>query len=88
MDRAFLKVRLTPRGSKNEVIGWRDDTLCIKVTAPPVEGAANQAVEEFVADILRVKKSQVRIVSGHKSREKRLEIEGISEDEIKQRVPK
>ncbi|HOK55379.1 MAG TPA: DUF167 family protein, partial [Armatimonadota bacterium] len=36
-----LKVRVTPRGSKEEVIGWRDDVLAVKLTAPPVEGAAN-----------------------------------------------
>lgn len=82
-----LKVRVTPRGSKEEVIGWREDALAIKLTAPPVEGAANKACVDFLAKVLGVKRSQVSLISGDKSRDKTFEIDGLSEAEIKARVP-
>lgn len=88
MAETLLKLHVTPRGSRSEIIGWRDDTLCVKITAPPVEGAANAAIVKFVADALGVRKSQVELVSGERSREKTLRITGISDGEIRQRVGK
>lgn len=86
MADSLLKLHVTPRGSKNEVTGWRDDTLCVKITAPPVEGAANSAIVKFIADSLGVRKSQVELVSGEKSREKVLKITGISDSDIRARL--
>ena len=57
--------------------------MCVKITAPPVEGAANEAVTRFIADLLGVRKSQVEVVSGHKSREKTLSIAGLSDAEAR-----
>ena len=84
---ALLKVHVLPRGSKNEVTGRREDALCIKLTAPPVENAANKALIEFIADLLGIKKGQVEIVSGHKSREKTLRISGIGQEEVDGLLP-
>jgi uncharacterized protein (TIGR00251 family) len=75
MPTTLLKLHVTPRGSKNEITGWRDDVLCIKITAPPVEGAANAAIVKYVADALGVGKSHVALVSGEKSREKCVSID-------------
>ncbi len=86
MPDALLKIHVTPRGSRNEVTGWRGQVLSIKITAPPVEGAANAAVVSFVADALGVRKSQVELVSGEKSREKTLRISGLSDVEVRNRV--
>lgn len=86
MAEAILKLHVTPRGSRNEVTGWRGDVLCVKITAPPVDGAANAALVKFVADVLRVRKSQVQLVSGEKSREKTFRIEGLSDSELRQRL--
>ena len=83
---ARLKVRVTPRGSKEEVIGWKDGVLAIKLTAPPVEGAANKACIDFLAKTLNVKRSQITLVSGEKSREKTFEIEGLDDGEIASRL--
>lgn len=82
MADTLLRLHVTPRGSRNEVTGWRDDVLCVKITAPPVEGAANAAIVKFVADALGVRKSQVELVQGDKSREKTLRISGMSLDDI------
>ena len=84
MDKFILRVHVTPRGSKNEVTGWRDDVLCVKVTAPPVDGAANAALIKFLADYIGVRKSQITLISGEKSREKSFEIIGKTLKEIKQ----
>ena len=87
-ERVTLPIRVQPRASKNEVAGWRDGTLCVRLTAPPVEGAANKAVVEFVADQLGLKRHQVTLVSGEKSRDKMLTIEGLSREEIESRLGK
>ncbi|NLN75504.1 MAG: YggU family protein [Armatimonadetes bacterium] len=86
LPKALLKLHVIPRGSRNEVTGWRGDALCIKITAPPVEGAANAAIVKFVADKLGVRKSQVELVSGDKSREKTLRIIGLSDAEVRARI--
>jgi uncharacterized protein len=77
-----LHVRVTPRGSKNEVLDRLGDTVRIKITAPPVEGAANKACIEFVASQLGIKRSQVAIVAGEKSRDKILRISGVTAQDI------
>mgnify|MGYP000877434386 CR=1 FL=1 len=82
----LLKLHVTPRGSKSEITGWRNDTLCVKITAPPVEGAANAAIVKFVADSLGVRKSQVELVSGERSREKTVRISGLTDAEVRQRL--
>lgn len=86
MADALLRLHVTPRGSKNEIIGWRDDVLCVKITAPPVEGAANAAIVKFIADSLGVRKSQVELVSGEKSREKTVRISGLSDADVQTRL--
>lgn len=88
MEKALLKIRVNPRSSRNQITGWRDDVLQIKLTAPPVEGAANKAVLEFLAEQLDIKKSQIALVSGTTSREKIVEISGISDGEIRCRIEK
>jgi uncharacterized protein (TIGR00251 family) len=78
-----LRVHVTPRGSRNQIVGWKDGVLCVKITAPPVEGAANAAVVKFIADSLGVAKSRVRRVSGETSREKSLAIEGLGDEDVR-----
>lgn len=67
-------------------MGWQDDVLLVKITAPPVEGSANKACMEFLADRLGIKKSQISLILGATSREKTFEILGLSFADIKQRL--
>lgn len=83
---ALLKVRVNPRSSRNQITGWQGDVLAIKLTAPPVEGAANKACIEFLAGRLGVRKSQIALVSGAAGGQKAFEITGISRDEIRARL--
>ena len=79
---ATLSVRIQPRSSKNGVTRMEDGTLKIRLTAPPVDGAANEALVKFLSEALSVSKSQVEIVTGHTSREKRVKISGMSEADV------
>jgi uncharacterized protein (TIGR00251 family) len=83
---AKVRLRVQPRASKSELVGEVEGVWRVRLTAPPVDGAANQACIEFLADCLGLKKNQVRLVSGEKSREKIIEAEGLSEEEANQRL--
>ncbi|SRR6266481_8429664 len=75
-------VLVQPRASKNEVAGVMDGALKIRLQAPAVEDRANQALCTFLADLLKRPKSAVRILSGERSRSKRVEIFGVTTLEI------
>ena len=81
-----IKLHVNPRGSKNEIVRKEGDVYYLKITAPPVDGAANAAVLKFMAAKLGVKKNAVRLVSGEKSREKVIEVEGLGEEEITEKI--
>jgi len=81
-----LRLRVLPRASKSELAGIRGDALCIRLTAPPVEGAANQALLRFLAERLGVSPAAVRIITGLTSRQKLVEVEGLAPAEAKARL--
>lgn len=81
---ALIRVRLTPRSSRDEILGLEEGVLRIKLTAPPVEGEANKALVAFLSKALRVPKGSVAIVSGERSREKSLSIRGMTAQEVKE----
>jgi uncharacterized protein len=70
----ILNLHIQPRASKNQVCGVQDSALKIRLTSPPVDGAANKLCREFLADLLNVPKSAVEIISGDTSRHKRVRI--------------
>lgn len=73
-----LRLYIQPKASRNRFCGLHGDEMKLAVTAPPVEGKANKAVEDFVARFFKVPKSAVRLTSGHQSRHKCLQIRGMS----------
>jgi uncharacterized protein (TIGR00251 family) len=72
----ILSVLVQPRASKNQICGIQGAELKIRLTSPPVDGAANKLCREFIADLFAVAKSSVEIISGETSRHKRLRIDG------------
>ncbi len=70
----ILKVYVQPKSSKNEVVGPYRDGIKVKVTAPPVEGKANEALIKFLAKEFKISASSVEILKGHNSREKMIMI--------------
>jgi len=81
---AILAVRIQPRASKNSVTRMENGSLKIRLTAPPVDGAANGALIKFLSDTLSVSKSVVEIVSGHTGRQKIVRISGIDRADVEQ----
>lgn len=77
-----FRVRLQPRASRNEIAGVLDGALRVRVHAPPVDGAANEALVAFLAERLAVPRRGVRIVSGATSRTKTIEVEGVSSVDV------
>ena len=75
-DSLILRVYVQPRASKNQICGIQGEELKIRLTSPPVDGAANKLCREFVADLFDIAKSSVEIISGQTSRHKRLRILG------------
>lgn len=76
----IIQVQIQPRSSKNEITGLHNGRLKIKISAPPVNGKANQALIEFIAKALGVSKSKVEIVKGHTSKFKTLKVSGITQE--------
>jgi uncharacterized protein len=67
-----------PRASANQIAGLHDGVLKVRLTAPPVEGAANAALVAFIAQALGVPRRQVSVVAGSTGRRKTLQVEGVS----------
>lgn len=82
--RIYLYVQ--PNGRKSEILGVHDGALKIRIQAPPVEGKANAAIEEFIAEILKVSKSKVSLIRGAQSRLKVVEVKGVSPIEVTRRL--
>ncbi len=79
---AIREIVVQPRASRTRVIGEHDGRLKLQVAAPPVDGEANAAVVEFLADALGVRKGAVSLVRGDVGRRKTVRIEGVSADRI------
>jgi len=81
-DAVRFSVRLQPRASKNEIAGLQGSALKVRVTAPPVDGLANEALIELLSRALNTSRRNVCIVSGHTSRTKLIEISEASLESI------
>jgi len=78
----IFSVRVQPRASKDEIAGEMGGALKVRLRAPAVEGRANEALVEFLAQLLKTPRSAVRILGGERSRTKRLEIRGVTQQQI------
>jgi uncharacterized protein (TIGR00251 family) len=81
-----LAVKVHSRAKKNAITGEVGDALKLDVTAPPIDGRANQACIEFFANLLDVPRSSVTIASGETSRNKIIRVAGLSSDEVRRRL--
>ena len=82
-----LDVRVIPRARKTECAGFRDEVLVVRVAAPPVEGAANDALIAFFSSALHVPRRAVHILSGDRTRQKRVAIDGVTKEQIRALTP-
>ena len=76
-------VKVQPKASRDQVVGYRDGVLQLRVTAPPDKGRANAAVVALLADALGVAKSRVRVLRGQNSRDKVLTVESLTPEDVR-----
>jgi uncharacterized protein (TIGR00251 family) len=76
-------VRVQPRSSRDQVTGLHGDALKIRLTAPPVEGKANQALQKFLAKQLNTSPTNIEILTGHTSRQKRVRVAGVPANAVR-----
>lgn len=81
-----LKIRVKPRARRTAIVGVRNDSLLVEVTAPPEQNRANDAVIALLADALDLPKSKVEILSGQSFREKVVRLRGLSIEEFRRRL--
>ncbi|MGB5696744.1 MAG: DUF167 family protein [Polyangiales bacterium] len=78
-----FEVRVAPRASRNRIVGVRDGVLKIALMAPPVDGAANEALKKLLAKALGVAKSEIEIVRGDRARLKVIRIRGVRAEDLR-----
>ena len=83
---ATFAIKVHPRAKKNAITGELDGALKLSLTAPPIEGKANDACIEFFAKLLKVPRSSVTIASGQTSRNKVIRVLGLSAEEVRRRI--
>jgi uncharacterized protein (TIGR00251 family) len=85
-DGVIVRVKVQPRASRDELVGVQGDALKVRITAPPVEGAANMRLLTFLAKKLGIPRHRLELRTGSTSRLKTIAIEGISAAEIRRRL--
>jgi hypothetical protein len=83
---ATIRVRVIPRAGRTAIAGRRGDALLVRLAAAPVDGAANDALVQALADALGCSRRQITIAAGHTNRDKRLRIEGMTDEELAARL--
>lgn len=81
-DGVLLRVKVQPKASRNALVGEQGGRIRIALTAPPVEGAANESLVKFMAGVLAVRRQQIHIQSGERGRDKSLFVEGITLERV------
>jgi uncharacterized protein (TIGR00251 family) len=83
---ASISLRVTPSASRDAVMGWQEDVLRLRVSAPAQRGKANEAVLRLLAAALGIERRRLRIVRGQPSRQKVVFVEGLDQAEIRARL--
>jgi uncharacterized protein (TIGR00251 family) len=84
--KAILKLRIVPNARRSEVVGVHGDAIKVKVQAPPVDGKANEALCEFLAEQLQISPRAVEIIGGEKSRDKTVAITDLDAAVVRERL--
>ena len=82
----YLHIKVTPNASRNEILGFTDGVLQVKIAAPPVRGKADRELTSFLSQALGVSKSSISIVKGQTSRNKVITIDGLTQSDIVKRL--
>ena len=83
-----VRLHIQPRAKQSGIVGIHNKSLKVKITAPPVDDAANRAIIDYFSNLLGIAKSNIKIASGMKSKEKSLQIKGVSLQSFLQTIEK
>ena len=83
---ARISLHVYPNAPRNEIVGFTDGVLGVKVAAPPVKGQANRELVAFLSRLLGVSKGSLAILKGHTSRNKLIAVSGFSQEEVLKRL--
>lgn len=83
---ATVAVRARPGASKTGIVGFRNGALVVRIAAPPERGRANQALLDFLASVLGLKRRDLRLVAGERGRDKIIEVTGLTPEEVSRRL--
>ncbi|MBM3131430.1 MAG: YggU family protein [Chloroflexi bacterium] len=81
-----IRIHLQPNAKRDELVSFENGTLRVRIAAPPVEGKANKRLVDFLSEVLDISKSSITIQKGLASKEKRVEIRGLSPSELESRL--
>jgi uncharacterized protein (TIGR00251 family) len=81
-----LAVKVVPRAHSNQIVGLEGDAIKVRLTAPPVEGKANDALIEFLAGAFGVRRAQIEIVTGRTSRHKVVRVRGVTAKQVEEKI--
>ncbi len=81
-----IAVQVIPRARKSEIVGLHGDALKVRLAAPPVEGAANEGLVAYLADRLGLRRREVSLISGERSRRKVVRIQGLNAEQVAARL--
>ena len=85
-NEAKISLRVYPNASRNEIVGFTEGVLRVRVSAPPIKGKANKELITFLSRLLGVGKGSVNIIKGHTIRNKVVAIDGLSREEVMKRL--
>ena len=85
-DEAKISLRVHPNAARNEVVGFTEGVLGVRVAAPPVKGKANEELIAFLSELLGVSRSSLTILKGHTTSHKAVAIQGLSREEVVKRL--
>lgn len=82
----IFAIKVTPKARSNQIVGWKDNVLVVRIAAVPEKGAANEELERFLSSQLGIGRSHVRVIHGHGGRHKRICVTGINSEMLKQKL--
>ncbi|HVG72029.1 MAG TPA: DUF167 domain-containing protein [Vicinamibacterales bacterium] len=85
-DSVLITVRVIPRATRSHIAGTRNDALLVRLSAPPVDGAANAELVEVLAAALDVPRRDISLIAGERSRTKRVQVRGLTAVDVNQRL--
>jgi uncharacterized protein (TIGR00251 family) len=80
----LISIKVIPKSSHNKIVGWENGELKIKIAAPPEKGSANEELIAYLAESLHLSKSSITLLKGETSRHKRLNIEGLTSEQLEE----